>query len=110
MSVAAPGRMLTLRERHRGVLAGGASEAYQQARLSCTVGGGVAPELPSKRNVELIGNGGRTATTRQVSRLANTTAALRSTPGLEHCVEHPVVGDANRRVGLHRFPLAILLV
>lgn len=31
-------------------------------------------------------------------------------PGLEHRVEHPVVGHTDRRVRLHRLPLAILLV
>jgi hypothetical protein len=43
------------------VLAGGASEANQQARIPPHVGAGVAPEFPPKQNYELIGNGGRTA-------------------------------------------------
>jgi hypothetical protein len=36
--------------------------------------------------------------------------ALDGAPRLEHRVKHPVVRDADRRVGLHDLPVAVLLM
>ena len=62
----------------------------------CTVGGGIAPEFPAKRNFELIGNVPGRPTTRRLSRLANLRAA-------DHEAESPALRltryFANRGLG-----------